>query len=231
MKDTEVKKIVGATSYELINFIYRNLHDCGWKTTFNYLRRSPRKCAARKLQLPKGSDECFKKYVDYCYLLANNFTEEDEAARYRERQGTSIYFSVVLYWLLVYFGVLNEKGLKFCQGYFSYKVREEIAPDTKYRAGLHAWLCYHESVIDVTIWQQGDYFDFQKHGFNVPVIAGIIPEELNLVGFEEDKNLVKDYARQFAKDSGLTFCEWVDYHGRQADLLFNVRKLEEEITS
>lgn len=228
MKDPEVKKLVSVTSYELINFVYNNLQECGWKSTFNYSRSTPTKFMAKTLEIPKGSVSGFTKYVDYCYLLSKNFTEKDEAARYSEKHGTSIYFSVVLYWLLVYFGILNEKRLQLCQGYFRYRTREDKVPEPKYRAGLHAWLSYNDSVIDVTIWQQEELFDFEKRGFKIPVITGNIPEGMTLIGFEEDRILAKEYARKFAKDSELTFCEWVNYHGQQADLLYNARRLEQE---
>ncbi len=228
MKDPEVKKLVSATSYDLINFVYHHLKECGWKSTFNYSKRSPTKFVAKTLEIPKGSLSAFTKYVDYCYLLSRNYTDKDEAARYRENHGTSIYFSVVLYWLLVYFGVLNEKRLQLCQGYFSYRMREDKVPEPKYRAGLHAWLSYNDSVIDVTIWEQEELFDFGKRGFKIPVITGNIPEGITMIGFEEDRRLAKEYARKFARDSELTFCEWVNYHGQQADLLYRARRLQED---
>ncbi|WP_418791527.1 hypothetical protein [Phosphitispora sp. TUW77] len=221
LKDPKVKTLVSVTSYELINFMYNTLTESGWKSTFNYSKRSPTKFVSKTLEIPQGSISGFNKYFNYCYLFSRNFKEKDEAARYSKNNGTSIYFSVVLYWLLVYFGVLDESRLKLCQGYFSYRVREDKVPQTRYRAGLHAWLSYNCSVIDTTIWQQEELFDFQNYDSKHPVITGNIPRGMTLIGFEENKSLAKEYARNFARDSKLTFCEWVIYHKQQADLLYN----------
>lgn len=215
-----------ATKYDIMNFVYDCLLKNGWKTSFNYLISRPRRFMTKPLRIPDGNRSDFSKYLDYCYLLSHNHTAADEAARYIQSHGTSIYFSVVLYWLLIYDGVLSEKNLKFCQGYFSYKIAVQTSEKKRYRAGLHAWLSYYGAVMDTTIWQQENGLYLSNSGTNVPPVKGELPEGLNLVGFEEDKSLVKDYARKFARESGMTFYEWVDYHKKQADLLFNVRLME-----
>lgn len=217
MNAVDVKYMVTVTKYDIVDFVYSHLNKLGWKTTFNYLVYRPKQFFSKPLIIPGGSSFEFKKYMDYCYLLSNTFTKKDEVARYQEKNGISIYFSVVLYWLLVSFGVLNEKKLRFCQGYFTYKL--EDSPTPRYRAGVHAWLCYNGSTIDVTIWRQKAGFDFEKHGFNPPLIVGELPEGLEWFGFDENKSLVKEYARKFARESGKTFYEWVNFHKEQADLL------------
>ncbi|PKM80772.1 MAG: hypothetical protein CVU89_12635 [Firmicutes bacterium HGW-Firmicutes-14] len=215
------KFLTSATRRDIISLIYDYLHEYGWKTTFNYSVYKPRRFFSKPLVLPGGILSEFNRYFDYCFLLSNNFTEKDEAARYSSRQGLSIYISVVLYWLLVNFGVVNKKHLKFCQGYFSYKKKDSILFKPGYRAGMHAWLYCNGCVTDATIWQQEEWFDFRKHGFHLPVILGEIPEGMNMFGFEEDPGLVKEYARRFARDSGMTFYEWVNFHKHRADLLCN----------
>lgn len=222
MHTAAIRYIKIATKNDIIRFVYDFLHQNGWNTSFNYLTCNPKKYFSKALDLSPGAEPEFAKYVDYCYLLSNNFTDGDEAARYGDNHGLSIYFSVLLYWLLVHFGVVRENGLKFCQGYFSYKIDKPLPSPPRFRAGVHAWLCYYRSVIDVTIWQQKDHFDFAKRGFETPIIVGEIPQDLTFFGFEEEKYLIKEYARQFARESGHTFHDWLYFHRRQADLLYNV---------
>lgn len=218
MEAAEIKFMKTATKHDITCFVYENLLSNGWKSSINYVNFTPKRFFATSLQIPSGSCADFEKYVNYCYLLSNNFTDVDEAAKYTDKHGTSIYFSVVLYWLLSHFGVVREKDLKFCQGYFSYKI-EKTSPSTRYRAGMHSWLYYNRSVIDVTVWRQKDCFDFAKRGFDIPVIKGEIPPGLNLFGFEEDRSLAKEYARRFARDSSLNFYDWINFHKQQAELL------------
>lgn len=225
MNAVGVKYMPTVTKHDIVDFVYDHLNKFGWKTTFNYLVYRPRQFYTKPLAVPEGSSLEFKKYVDYCYLLSNNFTGKDEAARYKEKDGISIYFSVVLYWLLVSFGVVNEKKLKLCQGYFTYKLEENQTSTPRYRAGVHAWLCYDGSTIDVTIWRQKDGFNFEKYGFSPPVLMGQIPEGLELYGFDENRSLAKEYARKFARESGKTFYKWINFHKEQAELLHKTRQL------
>ncbi len=219
MSAVDVKYMLTATKFDIIDFVYNHFHKYGWKTTYNYLVHQPQEFYDKLITLPKGNNFEFKKYVNYCYLLSRNFTDKDEVAKYTARNGTSIYFSIVLYWLLIYFGVLNENKLKFNQGYFRYKKREDGCSQTRYRAGMHAWLSYDDSVLDVTIWQQKDLFDSAEDEPKNAVLIGEMPSELELFGFKEKKSLAKEYARLFAKDSGMTFYQWVSFHKQQADLL------------
>lgn len=227
METTAVKYMKSATRSDIVGFVFDNLYKLGWKTSFNYYMYRPIKFMNKHLMIPQGSISEFNKFVDYCALLSKNFTAQDEAARYQDRHGLSIYFSVVLYWLLTSYGVINEKRLNFCQGYYSFALPENPLRDTRYRAGVHSWLSCNGSVIDVTLWRQGCP-GFGKTDGTPPVVKGEIPVNLNLIGFEENKSLVKEYARQFAKDSGLTFYNWLNRHREQADLLDNVRKFEQE---
>ncbi|HWI54791.1 MAG TPA: hypothetical protein VNT57_03800 [Desulfobacteria bacterium] len=219
MSAVDIKYMPTATRYDIIDFIYNHFHKYGWKTTYNYIVHQPQRFCEKPLLLPKGSQFEFTKYINYCYLLTKNFTDKDEVARYTTRNGTSIYFSVVLYWLLVYFGVLDQNKLKYCQGYFSYRTKEDDRRESRYRAGMHAWLSYSDSVLDVTIGQQKDLFDFAEGEPEKTIIIGEMPTELDLYGFEENKSLAKEYARQFARDSGMTFYEWISFHKQQADSL------------
>lgn len=222
---SEIKYRQSVTKSDIVRFVYDSLFKNGWKTTFEYTKYSPRLFYEKPLAIPEVSRIDFAKYTYYCFLLSHDFVEKDEAARYKAC-GVSIYCSVVLYWLLVQYGVVSEKRLKFCQGYFKYKTRADTPPQSRYRVDMHAWLCYDGSVIDITIWQQQEGFDFLKKGFEIPVIMGKIPAGLSLFGYEEEKSLAKEYARRFAKESELTFSEWINYHKKQADLLFDVRAQE-----
>ncbi len=225
MDNTTVNYVSSVTKYDIMSHVYKDLYKNSWKTTFNYLKFKPKKFFDKPLELPQGSRGEFKKFVDYCYLLSTNFDEKYEAARYKNKNGIAIYYSTVLYWLLVTFGVISERKLKFCQGYFNYEKNPGKASGARYRAGMHAWLCTKGSVIDTTIWQQQDCFDFQARGLDLPIIAGNIPSGLNYYGFEEHRSLVKEYARRFAKESGSTFYKWIQYHKEQADLVYNLCKL------
>jgi len=181
----------------------------------------------KHLMIPDGNISEFNKFVNYCFLLSRSFTDQDEAARYQGRYGLSIYFSVLLYWLLTSYGVINEKKLNFCQGYYSFAVPEDSSGNVRYRAGIHSWLSMKGSVLDVTLWQY-DFPEFKQQDRLPRVITGRIPDNINLIGFEEDKSLAKEYARQFAKDSGLTFYNWLNHHRKQAGLFSKVRRLERE---
>lgn len=227
MVSTVIKHMTSATRADIIGFVYEQLKKSGWKTSFNYYMQKPLKFLDKPLIVHEGSLPEFNKFVNYCFMLSKKFTAKDEAARYQERHGVSIYFSVVLYWLLISFGVVNERRLKFCQGYYSCAVKGDESNGAKYRAGVHSWLSCNGSVIDVTLWRQQD-FPASKQQEAARVIKGELPDNLNLIGFEEDKSLAKEYARLFAKDSGLTFYNWINHHRQQADFLNNVRKLEQQ---
>lgn len=215
----EPKYVSRATERDVVSFIYSCFNNYGWKTSFNYLTFKPKHFFSKPLIIPERSRLDFSKYVEYCFLLSNTFTDKDDVAKYKNNYGTSIYFSAVLYWLLIHYGVLSEKGLKFCQGYYRYKTKD----GSKFRAGMHTWLTFYGSVIDVTIWQEQDNFDFNNSA-HTSIIAGNIPKGLNLAGFEEDKSLIKEYARRFAKDSGFTFHDWLSLHKHQADSLLSLQK-------
>lgn len=227
MNTTAVKHMKSATRSDIVGFVYDQLHKLGWKTSFNYYMYRPLKFLDKHLIIPEANLAEFNKFVNYCSLSANNFTPLDEVARYQERYGLSIYFSVVLYWLLVSYGVINEKRLSFCQGYYSFAVPNDHPDNAKYRAGLHAWLSLNGSVIDVTLWQLG-FPGSETPNVRPAAIKGKIPENLNLIGFEENKSLAKEYARQFAKDSGTTFYTWLNQHKEKADLMDSVSKLAQE---
>lgn len=227
--EAAVTRVKSANIYDIVNFVCENLHSNGWTSTFDYRIRNPIIFSETPLSVGEGVKTEFKKYVDYCYLLSINFTEQDEAARYQIRNGISIYFSVLLYWLLISSGVLNERKLKYCQGHFKYMIDAKTQSGKIHRAGMHAWLCHNGSVIDVTIWQQKDFFRLSHCDTQEPLILGAIPPGLQLFGFEEDKSLAKEYARQFAKDSGKSFYDWINSHKRNAELLQNIRKMEKDI--
>lgn len=223
-KQEGVKYLEYATRYDIVRHLCDTLYDNGWQTSYDYLKYQPKIFSSKPLVTPKGTMRDLVKYIDYCYLLSRNSHQKDEASRYSKNRGLSIYTSVVLYWLLSFWGVVDERKLKYYQGYFRYKTKgDDAGSSPRYRAGMHAWLSYQDSVIDVTIWQQENFFDFKKRGFNLPAILGDLPDGLGLVGFEEYSSLVKDYARGFAKDSGMTFYDWIDYHRQQAELLHEVR--------
>lgn len=140
----------------------------------------------------------------------------DEVFKWNEKGGLCIFFSVLLYQLLLEDRVVDKEKMKYIQGYYYHKAREDN-PLVKmifgeHHAGYHAWLAIEGSVIDVSIKQEQECFDFKDK----PFILGEVPKGIELVGFEENEETVRKYVDLFLKEAGKSYDEWIRLHKEQA---------------
>lgn len=138
---------------------------------------------------------------------------KDELISWENKGGQCIYLSTLLYMLLLYHELGTENSLSYVQGYYIHLLREEyrslkvqIWPPV--HSGLHAWIELDGSVMDISIRQEEDFFDFQGK----PYILGKVPEGLQLYGYREVRKTPKSYARMIAKGSGMKLEDWVQHH-------------------
>lgn len=193
-----------------------------WKTTFRDNHKTLKKFKGSKYDssylLKQPLVYHFTMYIRdiYYYITHVNTIGEipkhvkNEIAEYERKGGQCIYLSVLLYNMLHRKGIGNG-SLKYCQGYYSHRCREDNPLGRllgEYHMGLHAWVELNHSVIDISIKQEDTFFDFKDEEF----IFGEVPEGLRFIGYEETHIVAKEYARDIAKFSEMNYFEWIDSH-------------------
>lgn len=140
-----------------------------------------------------------------------------EAMHWDAEGGFCIYTSVLAYCLFYEFGVFEKEQMRLIQGFYKHQLREDFSnliPFGKLQVGLHSFLLVDKSVFDFSLIIQEEYFfDFKDTGL---FIMGKVPEGMELWGFEEEHQIIKEYAREIAKESGQTYAEWIAYHKHHA---------------
>lgn len=218
--EEEIAKIIGLT------------FKTQWKTSYDYEMIKPTCFISKeiidKLRLNNDAINSLS-YMSKLAAIGDYLTYEDlskypilqeEVIRWNHNGGFCIYLSVVLWCLLYEFGVASEAELKLVQGYYKHPVGGWLGqqrPDLqgKLEQGLHAWITLNGAVLDLSICQERTMFVFPDG----PWIIGTIPDGMHLVGWEEPKSIVKDYARIIAKESGLTYYSWITKHKEFARLI------------
>ncbi|EWG08625.1 hypothetical protein [Cytobacillus firmus] len=135
-----------------------------------------------------------------------------EASHWTKMGAMCIHNSVILYTLLLELGIFTPTSLHFVQGYYHHKTREDnvIEMIAKSHISVHAWLVVRGSVIDMTIQQEKDVFDFTTEEGNYPFILGKVNDGLLLKGKNEPNKIVDAYIKDFAKYLGISKEEWIE---------------------
>ncbi|WCF11494.1 hypothetical protein NDS46_31550 (plasmid) [Paenibacillus thiaminolyticus] len=141
-----------------------------------------------------------------------------EVSRYEQEGKLCVYLSILTYTLLMHHGITNDREMKYVQGYYHHKNEA-----TNWIAGLlgnehvgsHAWITIGKAVIDISIKQEENFFQFDGY----PAILGEVPPRMLLKGFSEPKKTVNKYVEHFAKQRKLSIDEWIAYHNQQMENL------------
>lgn len=204
-----------------------------WSTGFNYDKAEPIFFKGNPLDYSILRNAFFQKNLYYISRLFEfidfhksydgedlSELEKKEMIKWEKNRGQCIYFSVLLYSLLVYDKVLHESEISYCQGMYKHDCRADNPLGRmifgEEHAGLHAWIEANGGIIDISIGQEEQFFDFGEK----PFILGEVPNGFDLVGFRETTKTVKDYARNIAKDAGMKYETWLQYHSINATKLF-----------
>lgn len=136
-----------------------------------------------------------------------------EAWHWTKMGAMCIHNSVILYTLMLELGVFTPTSLHFVQGFYHHKTKEDNLMAqmlSKSHTSVHAWLVVRGSVIDMTIQQEKDFFDFTTDEGNYPFIIGKVNDGILLKGQNEPKKIVDAYIEDFAKYLGLSKEEWIE---------------------
>jgi hypothetical protein len=191
-----------------------------WKTSYDYKKTVPIHFENKLIDTKVINHPEFLSAALYVEFLITNmlnfeFKNIEEWARkeireWDKRGGLCLYVSVVQWCLLYESTIIPEEKLKYIQGFYSHPSHGvlSIFENTATQSGLHAFLTIDDAVVDFSIKQEECCFNFEEGAF----ILGKIPKNMNLSGWPEGKNVVKQYAREMAKFSGLTYYEWIEKH-------------------
>lgn len=186
----------------------------------NYEKEKPILQASKPLPGNIYKNYLLQKNLTYLYNLYLSLENEDsylknkmviEEARYYDEKGIlCVYFSVILYCLLLKDKLATKDELKLMIGYIHYHTHNLFYNELlniQEITGFHSWLTYQGSVLDVSIIQEHTTFDF-TNGY----IVGQIPDGLEMYGIGEGWATVERYARKFARRMGLKVKQWIQYH-------------------
>lgn len=201
-----------------------------WIVGLDYREENPISFKGKELSEDIKRDAFFQKNIFYIRKLYSFISyEEDgeelpifakkEITRWEHNGGQCIYLSALLYSLLLHDKVADAASMCLCQGYYNHMCREDNLLGMmmgKEHRGLHAWLELNEAVIDISIRQEENFFDFKGR----PIILGEVPEGLSLIGYKETHKTAKDYGRTIAREGGTVYLEWIKDHSLAASRLF-----------
>lgn len=143
----------------------------------------------------------------------------DEITTWERNGGQCIYLSALLCELLLYDKVVSPDDIYLCQGYYKHECREDNAIGMlmgKTHIGLHAWLEIKGSIVDISIAQEDQFFDFKGQ----PFILGEAPEGMDLIGFKEPRETAKNYCRKIARENGSVYLDWIKMHSQSSTRRF-----------
>lgn len=199
-----------------------------WKTSYDYNKQEPIIAKSKKLDKIIFREKEFIKILIYIQMLAEytdscNWEKVDERAEnelktWDGKGGFCIYISVLLWCLLYETGMFEDDQLKLIQGYYNHPTQGAIAQLIKgqpLQIGIHAWIQVDGCVMDFAIVQERSCFNFDSE----PIIMGKIPEEMQLVGWEEGRNIVEEYAKEIVQESDTNYYDWIKYHNNQAEIM------------
>jgi hypothetical protein len=207
-----------------------------WKTSYDYQSRDP--ISFKSLPI----DEKILKHTDFMSsaVYISDLTEKALKYRWNEMKGLAgkelkawdangglcIYLSILHFCLLLESKAVKEDELCMVQGFYRHPTHGilSLIANLATQCGVHAFISVQGAVVDFSIQQEASTFEFGENEF----IIGDIPDEMEMVGWTEGKHLVKQYAREIARSSGLNYFEWIEQH-RMNSYKMARDKLEEEL--
>ena len=191
-----------------------------WKTSYDYQKTDP--IIFQSLPI----DGKILKHTDFMSsaVYISELTQKALSYRWNEIEGLAgkelkawdakgglcIYLSILHFCLLLESKAVREDELCMVQGFYRHPTHGilSIFSNLAIQSGVHAFISVQGAVVDFSIQQEASTFDFGEKEF----IIGDIPDEMEMVGWTEGKHLVKQYAREIARSSGLNYFEWIEQH-------------------
>lgn len=163
---------------------------------------------------------------------ASKFKEFDERigkelTKWEKEGELCLHLTVISYSLFEKYGVLTDKEMKLVQGYYFHEARKDsplAMALANIHIGIHSWLSVGGAVIDLTIGQEREFFDFQ----GMDMIVGEVPEGMTLKGFQEPKKVVSKHIKRYASFLNMTVEEYIDFHDQQAIALLQKHSFEND---
>lgn len=195
-------------------------------TSFDYDDLEMERFSGAKLNESLTSNIDFISNLSYIGFLFEiirewSFVETDlpkpianELLEWEQDGGQCIYLSFLLYALLRHDGI-SDSNITYCQGMYWHKCRDDNPLGKllgENQSGLHAWLEVKGAIVDISIGQEEQFFDFKGPA----MVLGELPSGLDFYGFRELKSTPKEYARKAARKMGTTYVDWVQAHKREA---------------
>lgn len=137
-----------------------------------------------------------------------------------------LHLTILSYFLFEEFGLFTDKEMKLVQGYYFHEARRDnplAVAIGNIHVGIHSWLSVKGSVIDLTIAQEREFFDFK----GMDVILGEVPEGMLLKGFQEPRKIAQRHLLRYANYIGLTPKEYLSLHKEECSSLFAKTLLKE----
>lgn len=191
-----------------------------WKTSYDYQSTDPIKFQSLPI------DEKILKHTDFmsAAIYISELTQKALSYRWNEIEGLArkelkawdangglcIYLSILHFCLLLESKAVKEDELCLVQGFYRHPTHGilSIFTNLEMQCGVHSFISVQGAVVDFSIQQEESTFEFGERNF----VIGDIPDEMEMVGWTEGKYLVKQYAREIARSSGLNYFEWIEQH-------------------
>lgn len=227
MDDEKWVNMVEDNSNDFAKDVWRTFRE-RWKTTYDYVPSKDLLQYKEKEpdQLNESNEHLsfFLTYVTKISFYAMYDKESykggldmKEAEDWNDRGGLCIYASVLLYCLLTATGT-DIRKLKYIQGYYHYDFPHDSLEKTLFSEGvygLHTFLELDGCIIDTTIQQLQDYYQNKSDFY----IVGKFLKGLNYFGFEEQRQIIIEYASEISQKRKMTVDEWIYFHIKEANNL------------
>jgi len=191
--------------------------EADWKVSRKYIVDEVKPYKSKPINNSKIKSQFATIYL-YLEFITNHYAEykfdgipelaQKELYTWDNKGGFCIYSSILSFCLLYEDGIFNNDDLKLVQGFYKHPTQGilQLLNCTGQQVGIHAFITADGAVIDFGICQEKCVFDFDGY------ILGDIPEGMELYGWEEDFQIVKAYAREIARESGMTYRNWIERH-------------------
>ena len=196
-----------------------------WRMSHDYRRAAPTVFESFPLDFEIKSNTEFMSFVCYLAFLNESMVTgkhsamdewlRKEVVEWDRRGGLCIYTSVLLWCLIRENNIVADSELKYIQGLYNHPTNHSVMAtidNITNHTGLHAFITLKGAVVDFSIIQEGYVFNLGDY----PFIIGEIPSEMILNGWTESEDIVKQYAREIAGFSGMTYHEWIAKHNKYA---------------
>ena len=196
-----------------------------WRMSHDYRSAAPTVFESNPLDFAIKSNTEFMSFVCYLAFLTDSMVTGKHSAmdmwarreivEWDQRGGLCIYASVLLWCLIRENSIVADSELKYIQGLYNHPTNHSVMmmfDDITTNTGLHAFITVKGAVVDFSIYQEACVFDLGDY----PFIIGEIPDGMILSGWVESEGVIKEYAREIAEFSGMTYHEWIAKHNKYA---------------